>query len=121
MPSREVCSLLLVTSCFSFFCEPYSLFTGEWKPVHLHPGESAPVDEMGFQTALYTMDIGHNDINGVLHMPYDEMLANLPPVITEIKKAIEVTVTQKSYIHTLLLHPMTKKERTLSVSRIAFF
>jgi len=76
---------------------------------------------MGFQTALYTMDIGHNDINGVLHMPYDEMLANLPPVITEIKKAIEVTVTQKSYIHTLLLHPMTKKERTLSVSRIAFF
>ncbi|RLN28484.1 GDSL esterase/lipase [Panicum miliaceum] len=52
-------------------------------------GESAPVDEMGFQTALYTMDIGHNDINGVLHMPYDEMIANLPPVITEIKKAIE--------------------------------
>ena len=113
MPSREVCSLLLVTSCFSFFCEPYSLFTGEWKPVHLHPGESAPVDEMGFQTALYTMDIGHNDINGVLHMPYDEMLANLPPVITEIKKAIEVTVTQKSYIHTLLLHPMTKKKENI--------
>ena len=53
------------------------------------------------------MDIGHNDINGVLHMPYDEMLASLPPVITEIKKAIEVTVTQKSYIHTLLLHPAT--------------
>ncbi|CAN6336378.1 unnamed protein product [Urochloa humidicola] len=52
-------------------------------------GESAPVDELGFQTALYTMDIGHNDINGVLHMPYDEMIANLPPVIVEIKKAIE--------------------------------
>lgn len=52
-------------------------------------GESAPVDELGFQTALYTMDIGHNDINGILHMPYDEMLANLPPVIVEIKKAIE--------------------------------
>ncbi|CAL4895573.1 unnamed protein product [Urochloa decumbens] len=52
-------------------------------------GESAPVDELGFQTALYTMDIGHNDINGVLHLPYDEMIANLPPVIVEIKKAIE--------------------------------
>jgi hypothetical protein len=107
MPSSEVCSLLLVTIVFfSFANHTYSLFTGEWKPVHLHPGESAPVDEMGFQTALYTMDIGHNDINGVLHMPYDEMIANLPPVITEIKKAIEVTVTQKSYMHTLLLHPM---------------
>ncbi|KAL6897940.1 hypothetical protein ACP4OV_006899 [Aristida adscensionis] len=52
-------------------------------------GESAPIDEKGFQTALYTMDMGHNDINGILHLPYDEMVEKLPPIIDEIKKAIK--------------------------------
>ncbi|AQK84317.1 GDSL esterase/lipase At1g09390 [Zea mays] len=52
-------------------------------------GESAPIVEKAFPDAIYTMDIGHNDINGVLHLPYHTMLENLPPVIAEIKKAIE--------------------------------
>jgi hypothetical protein len=45
------------------------------------------------------MDIGHNDINGVLHLPYHTMLENLPPVIAEIKKAIEVNVIHRSDVH----------------------
>ncbi|CAD6341505.1 unnamed protein product [Miscanthus lutarioriparius] len=52
-------------------------------------GEAAPIDEKAFPDAIYTMDIGHNDINGVLHLPYHTMLEKLPPVIAEIKKAIE--------------------------------
>ncbi|XP_062230830.1 GDSL esterase/lipase At1g09390-like [Phragmites australis] len=52
-------------------------------------GESAPIDKQDFEKALYTMDIGHNDINGVLHLPYDQMLARLSPVVAEIKKAIK--------------------------------
>ncbi|XP_062180458.1 GDSL esterase/lipase At1g09390-like [Phragmites australis] len=65
-------------------------------------GESAPIDQRGFQTAIYTMDIGHNDINGVLHLPYDQMLAKLPPVVAEIKKAIETlhkNGARKFWIH----------------------
>ncbi|CAD6334543.1 unnamed protein product [Miscanthus lutarioriparius] len=52
-------------------------------------GEAAPIDEKAFPDAIYTMDIGHNDINGVLHLPYHTMLEKLPPVIAEIKKSIE--------------------------------
>lgn len=52
-------------------------------------GEAAPIEEKAFPDAIYTMDIGHNDINGVLHLPYHTMLEKLPPVIAEIKKAIE--------------------------------
>jgi hypothetical protein len=44
------------------------------------------------------MDIRHNDISGVLHMPYDEMLAHLPQIIVEIKKAIEVKSLTNTYI-----------------------
>jgi hypothetical protein len=36
------------------------------------------------------MDIGHNDINGILHLPYDTMLQKLPGIISEITRAIEV-------------------------------
>jgi hypothetical protein len=66
---------------------------------HLLPGESAPIVEKAFPDAIYTMDIGHNDINGVLHLPYHTMLENLPPVIAEIKKAIEVNVIHRSDVH----------------------
>lgn len=59
------------------------------------------------------MDIGHNDINGVLHLPYDEMLANLPPVIVEIKKAIEVGYSE--ILCTLLLHMTLKKRKTENI------
>ncbi|KAL5202817.1 hypothetical protein ABZP36_013769 [Zizania latifolia] len=52
-------------------------------------GEDAPVDKKGFESALYTMDIGHNDVTGILYLPYDKILAKLPPMVAEIKKAIE--------------------------------
>jgi hypothetical protein len=44
------------------------------------------------------MDIRHNDINGVLHMPNNEMFAYLPQIIVEIKKAIEVNLLTNTYI-----------------------
>lgn len=56
------------------------------------------------------MDIGHNDINGVLHLPYHTMLEKLPPVIAEIKKAIEVKCYSQIHRRTLLLlHLMISK------------
>jgi len=76
---------------------------------HLLPGEAAPIDEKAFPDAIYTMDIGHNDINGVLHLPYHTMLEKLPPVIAEIKKAIEVTMLLTD--PTLLLHLMVTELR----------
>jgi hypothetical protein len=63
------------------------------------------------------MDIGHNDINGVLHMPYDEMIAHLPPVIVEIKKAIEVNVTRKSYYITSTSDDLKKQNRENTVCK----
>lgn len=59
-----------------------------------HPGEDAPIDSKGFENALYTMDIGHNDLMGVLHLSYDEILRKLPPIVAEIRKAIEVHLVQ---------------------------
>lgn len=73
---------------------------------HLLPGEAAPIEEKAFPDAIYTMDIGHNDINGVLHLPYHTMLEKLPPVIAEIKKAIEVKCHSKIRCTLLLLHLM---------------
>nr|WBQ21364.1 DACX1 [Dendrocalamus farinosus] len=65
-------------------------------------GETAPIDEKGFKNALYTMDIGHNDVTAILHLPYDKVLAKLPPIVTEIKKAIETlhkNGARKFWIH----------------------
>lgn len=66
--------------------------------VHVLPGETAPIEEKAFPDAIYTMDIGHNDINGILHLPYHTMLQKLPPIIAEIKKAIEVQIRCTKYI-----------------------
>ncbi|KAF0927503.1 hypothetical protein E2562_033997 [Oryza meyeriana var. granulata] len=65
-------------------------------------GEDAPIDSKGFENALYTMDIGHNDLMGVLHLPYDKILPKLPPIVAEIKKAIETlhkNDARKFWIH----------------------
>uniref|UniRef100_A0A0E0DMD9 GDSL esterase/lipase n=1 Tax=Oryza meridionalis TaxID=40149 RepID=A0A0E0DMD9_9ORYZ len=65
-------------------------------------GEDAPIDSKGFENALYTMDIGHNDLMGVLHLPYDEILRKLPPIVAEIRKAIETlhkNGAKKFWIH----------------------
>uniref|UniRef100_A0A0D3G3I3 Uncharacterized protein n=1 Tax=Oryza barthii TaxID=65489 RepID=A0A0D3G3I3_9ORYZ len=65
-------------------------------------GEDAPIDSKGFENALYTMDIGHNDLMGVLHLPYDEILQKLPPIVAEIRKAIETlhkNGAKKFWIH----------------------
>ncbi|KAG8042766.1 hypothetical protein GUJ93_ZPchr0244g6583 [Zizania palustris] len=65
-------------------------------------GDDAPVDKKGFQSALYTMDIGQNDVTGILYLPYDKILAKLPPMVAEIKKAIETlhkNGARKFWIH----------------------
>jgi hypothetical protein len=65
-------------------------------------GEDAPIDSKGFENALYTMDIGHNDLMGVLHLSYDEILRKLPPIVAEIRKAIETlhkNGAKKFWIH----------------------
>uniref|UniRef100_J3M463 Uncharacterized protein n=1 Tax=Oryza brachyantha TaxID=4533 RepID=J3M463_ORYBR len=65
-------------------------------------GEVAPIDSKGFENALYTMDIGHNDLMGVLHLPYHEILPKLPAIVAEIKKAIKTlhkNDARKFWIH----------------------
>lgn len=50
---------------------------------------------LDFERALYTMDIGQNDITSILYLPYDEVLAKLPHFVAEIRKAIEVHMVQR--------------------------
>uniref|UniRef100_A0A0D9WD32 Uncharacterized protein n=1 Tax=Leersia perrieri TaxID=77586 RepID=A0A0D9WD32_9ORYZ len=69
---------------------------------NIERGEDAPIDSKGFDNALYTMDLGHNDIMGILHLPYHETLAKLPPIVAEIKKAVETlhkNGAKKFWIH----------------------
>lgn len=39
--------------------------------MHLFAGQKGPVSKEGFENALYMMDIGHNDVAGVMHTPSD--------------------------------------------------
>jgi hypothetical protein len=89
-------------SCFSSLLHIYSsstsshFYSRDFLLCH-SSGETAPVDEQGFPRALYTIDIGHNDMNGILHLPYDRMLEKLPGIISEITRAVQVK--RRSYVH----------------------
>ncbi|KAM3407509.1 hypothetical protein ACQJBY_001104 [Aegilops geniculata] len=64
--------------------------------------EPAPLNMLDFERALYTMDIGQNDITSILYLPYDEVLAKLPHFVAEIRKAIEIlhkNGARKFWIH----------------------
>ncbi|KAK1693234.1 hypothetical protein QYE76_009931 [Lolium multiflorum] len=52
-------------------------------------GESAPVDPKDFHKALFTLDIGQNDITSIMYLPYDQVLAKLPHFVAEIRRAIQ--------------------------------
>nr|CAD1816858.1 unnamed protein product [Ananas comosus var. bracteatus] len=53
-------------------------------------GFGATVDEDGFRRALYSIDIGQNDLTGIVgsKLPYDQMIARIPPVVGEIRSAV---------------------------------
>jgi hypothetical protein len=59
-----------------------------------HSGESAPFDPKDLHKALFTMDIGQNDITSIMYLPYDQVLAKLPHFVAEIRKAIRVHMVQ---------------------------
>jgi hypothetical protein len=57
----------------------------------LYTGQEAPIDAQGFENALYAIDIGQNDVNGLLsNLPYDQVVAKFPPILAEIKDAVQV-------------------------------
>jgi hypothetical protein len=57
----------------------------------LNAGQSGPIDAQGFQNALYMIDIGQNDVNALLsNLPYDQVIAKFPPILAEIKDAVQV-------------------------------
>lgn len=57
----------------------------------LNAGLSGPIDAEGFQNALYMIDIGQNDVNALLStLPYDQVVAKFPPILAEIKDAVQV-------------------------------
>ena len=57
----------------------------------LNAGLSGPIDAQGFQNALYMIDIGQNDVNALLsNLPYDQVIAKFPPILAEIKDAVQV-------------------------------
>jgi hypothetical protein len=63
----------------------------------LNAGLSDPIDAQGFQNALYIIDIGQNDVNALLGSSYDQALAKFPPIIAEIKDAVQVVFPSLSY------------------------
>ncbi|XBJ07307.1 hypothetical protein VPH35_012855 [Triticum aestivum] len=57
----------------------------------INQGQETPIDAEGFQNALYTIDIGQNDINALLsNLPYDQVVAKFPPILAEIKYAVQI-------------------------------
>lgn len=65
-------------------------------------GEDAPMDPKDLHKALFTMDMGQNDITSILYLPYDQVLAKLPPIVAEIRKAIRIlhkNGARKFWIH----------------------
>jgi hypothetical protein len=63
----------------------------------LNAGLSGPIDAQGFQNALYIIDIGQNDVNALLDsFSYDQAHEKFPPIIAEIKDAVEVVFSSLS-------------------------
>lgn len=59
----------------------------------LYSGLPGPVDAEGFRNALYMIDIGQNDVNALLsYLSYDQVVARFPPILDEIKDAIQVFI-----------------------------
>ncbi|CAD6238596.1 unnamed protein product [Miscanthus lutarioriparius] len=65
-------------------------------------GQRPPIDREGFRKAIYTIDIGQNDISAYMHLPYDHVLAKIPGFVAQIKYTIETLYShgaRKFWIH----------------------
>jgi hypothetical protein len=61
-------------------------------------GQRPPIDREGFRKAIYTIDIGQNDVSAYMHLPYDQVLAKIPGFVAQIKYTIEVINKYKSLL-----------------------
>uniref|UniRef100_A0A0A9DTG9 GDSL esterase/lipase n=1 Tax=Arundo donax TaxID=35708 RepID=A0A0A9DTG9_ARUDO len=65
-------------------------------------GQRPPIDREGFRKAIYTIDIGQNDLSAYMHLPFDQVLAKIPGVVAHIKYTIEALYShgaRKFWIH----------------------
>jgi hypothetical protein len=65
-------------------------------------GLKGPVNKEGFENALYMMDIGHNDVAGVMHSPSDQWDKKFRTIVGEIGDAIRILYdngARKFWIH----------------------
>jgi len=65
-------------------------------------GQKPPIDRDGFRRAIYTIDIGQNDLSAYMHLPFDQVLAKIPSVVAQIKYTIETLYAhggRKFWIH----------------------
>ncbi|KAL6627827.1 hypothetical protein ACP70R_031553 [Stipagrostis hirtigluma subsp. patula] len=65
-------------------------------------GQRPPIDRQGFRNAIYTIDIGQNDLSAYMHLPFDQVLAKIPGVVAQIKYTIEALYShgaRKFWIH----------------------
>ncbi|PUZ56901.1 hypothetical protein GQ55_5G382800 [Panicum hallii var. hallii] len=65
-------------------------------------GQKPPVDRDGFRRAIYTIDIGQNDLSAYMHLPFDQVVAKIPSVVAQIKYTIETLYAhgaRKFWIH----------------------
>ncbi|KAI5021947.1 hypothetical protein ZWY2020_058677 [Hordeum vulgare] len=65
-------------------------------------GLKGPVNKEGFENALYMMDIGHNDVAGVMHTPSDQWDKKLRQIVGEIGDAMRILYdngARKFWIH----------------------
>ena len=54
-------------------------------------GVRTPIDRDGFRNAIYTIDIGQNDLAAYMNLPYDQVLAKIPTIVAHIKYTIEAS------------------------------
>lgn len=65
--------------------------------LNVFSGLKGPVSKEGFENALYMMDIGHNDMVGVAHTPSSQWDKKITEIVGEVRKAISVSSTRKTY------------------------
>lgn len=64
-------------------------------------GQRPPIDREGFRKAIYTIDIGQNDLSAYMHLPYDQVLAKIPGFVGQIKYTIEVITNINPFFYFL--------------------
>uniref|UniRef100_A0A0E0JHY0 Esterase n=1 Tax=Oryza punctata TaxID=4537 RepID=A0A0E0JHY0_ORYPU len=57
----------------------------------INQGVRTPIDRDGFRNAIYTIDIGQNDLAAYMNLPYDQVLAKIPTIVAHIKYTIEAS------------------------------